>query len=56
VRDMIKGIEEISKVSTYIFFDIAQGVWPNHAAFINPRSFKSAKQCGIGSDVDDLWQ
>jgi len=36
---MIKGIEGIGHVSEYIFFDIAQGVWPNDAAFINPRSF-----------------
>ena len=53
---MIKGIKGIGNVGTDIFFDTVQGVWPKLAPFIDPRSLKTAEQCGIGGDVDALWQ
>lgn len=56
VREMIKGIKGIGNVGTDIFFDTAQAVWPSLAPFIDPRSLKTAVQCGIGDDVDRLWQ
>ena len=56
VREMIKGIKGIGNVGTDIFFDTVQGVWPELAPFIDPRSLKTAEQCGIGGDVDCLWQ
>jgi len=56
VRDLIKGIKGIGNVGTDIFFDTARGVWPSLAPFIDPRSLKTAEQCGIGGDVDRLWQ
>lgn len=53
---MIKGIKGIGNVGVDIFFDTAQAVWPALAPFIDPRSLKTAEQCGIGSDVGRLWE
>lgn len=53
---MIKGFKGIGNVGTDIFFDTAQGVWPSLAPFIDPRSLRTADQCGIGGDVERLWQ
>ena len=56
IRDVIKGIKGIGDVGADIFFDTAQGVWPCLAPFVDPRSLKTAEQCGLGNDVDRLWQ
>lgn len=56
IRDMIKGIKGIGNVGADIFFDTAQGVWPCLAPFVDPRSLKTAEQCGLGNDVDRLWE
>lgn len=56
VRDMIKGIKGIGNVGSDIFFDTAQAVWPALAPFIDPRSLKTAEQCGIGSNLGRLWE
>lgn len=56
VRNIIKGIKGIGNVGVDIFFDTAQAVWPSLAPFIDPRSLKTAEQCGIGGDVDRLWE
>lgn len=53
---MIKGIKGIGNVGTDIFFDTAQGVWPSLAPFIDPRSLQTAERCGLGSDVDQMWE
>lgn len=53
---MIKGIKGIGNVGTDIFFDTAQGVWSCLAPFIDPRSLKTAEQCGLGNNIDQLWQ
>ena len=55
VRKLIQEIKGIGKVGTDIFFDAVQGIWPSLAPFIDPRSLETAKQCGLGDDVDALW-
>lgn len=52
---MLGEIKGIGKVGTDIFFDVAQGIWPSLAPFIDPRSMQTAKDCGLGSDVDAIW-
>lgn len=39
-----------------IFCDTAQGIWPCLAPFIDPRSMKTAKQCGLGDDLHAIWE
>ena len=56
IREKIKGIKGIGNVGTDIFFDTAQGIWPCLAPFIDPRSLKTADQCGLGNDVEQLWE
>lgn len=55
VRKLLQEIKGVGKVGTDIFFDAVQGVWPSLAPFIDPRSMEAAKRCGLGSDVDTLW-
>ena len=55
VRKLLQEIKGIGKVGTDIFFDAAQGIWPCLAPFIDPRSMETAKRCGLGSDVDAMW-
>lgn len=55
VRKLLQGIKGIGKVGTDIFFDVAQGIWPPLAPFVDPRSMETAKHCGLGSDVEALW-
>ena len=55
VRKLVQEIKGIGKVGTDIFFDAVQGIWPSLAPFIDPRSMETAKRCGLGSDVDALW-
>ena len=56
VRNLLQQIKGIGKVGTDIFFDAAQGVWPSLAPFIDPRSMGTAENCGLGSNVDDMWE
>ncbi len=39
-----------------IFCETAQGIWPCLAPFIDPRSMKTAKQCGLGDDLHAIWE
>ena len=55
VRKLLQEIKGIGKVGTDIFFDAAQGIWPCLAPFIDPRSLVTAKKCGLGSNVDAIW-
>ena len=55
VRRLLQEIKGIGRVGTDIFFDSVQGIWPSLAPFIDPRSLETAKICGLGSDVDALW-
>ena len=54
-RKLLREIKGIGKVGTDTFFDVAQGSWPSLAPFIDPRSMETAKHCGLGSDVDTIW-
>ncbi|KAL9073823.1 MAG: hypothetical protein Q9161_002655 [Pseudevernia consocians] len=54
-RKVLREIKGIGKVGTDTFFDVAQGIWPSLAPFIDPRSMETAKHCGLGSDVDTIW-
>ena len=56
VRKLIQQIKGIGKVGTDIFFDAAQGHWPCLAPFIDPRSLDTAKNCGLGSNVESMWE
>ena len=58
MRKYLQDIKGIGKVGADIFFDAAQGVWPSLAPlapFIDPRSMETARQCGLGGDVEALW-
>lgn len=55
VRKLLQEIKGFGKVGTDIFFDCAQGVWPSLAPFIDPRSMETAKRCGLGGDVEAMW-
>ena len=56
VRSLVGEIKGIGKVATDIFFDAAQGVWPSLAPFVDPRSMATAEHCGLGSDVNGMWE
>ncbi|KAL8689330.1 MAG: hypothetical protein Q9218_004977 [Villophora microphyllina] len=56
VRALLKEIKGIGNVGVDIFCDTAQGIWPSLAPFIDPRSMKTAEQCGLGSDLDAIWE
>ncbi|KAL8898027.1 MAG: hypothetical protein Q9192_002285 [Flavoplaca navasiana] len=56
IRQLIKEIKGIGNVGVDIFFNTAQSIWPCLAPFIDPRSMKTAKQCGIGDDVRAIWR
>lgn len=56
VRSLLKEIKGIGNVGTDIFCDTAQGIWPCLAPFIDPRSMKTAQQCGLGEDLNAIWE
>lgn len=56
VRNLVQEIKGIGKVGTDIFFDSVQNVWPSLAPFVDPRSMDTAKRCGLGDNVDDMWE
>ncbi|KAI4273020.1 MAG: hypothetical protein LQ337_004916 [Flavoplaca oasis] len=56
IRELIKEIKGIGNVGVDIFCNTVQGIWPCLAPFIDPRSMKTAKQCGIGDDVHVIWR
>lgn len=55
VRSLLKEIKGIGNVGIDIFCDTAQGIWPCLAPFIDPRSMKTAQQCGLGEEIDAIW-
>ncbi|KAL8930835.1 MAG: hypothetical protein Q9208_000376 [Pyrenodesmia sp. 3 TL-2023] len=55
IRALLKEIKGIGNVGLDIFCDTAQHIWPCLAPFIDPRSMKTAQQCGLGDDVEKLW-
>lgn len=56
IRKLLKEIKGIGNVGIDIFCDTAQQIWPCLAPFIDPRSIKTGQQCGLGEDVDTLWE
>ena len=56
VRKLLQEIKGIGKVGSDIFFDTAQMVWPSLAPFIDPRSLDTAERCGLGKDVNAIWE
>ncbi|CAL8579128.1 hypothetical protein XPA_004884 [Xanthoria parietina] len=56
VRELVKEIKGIGNVGVDIFCETAQGIWPCLAPFIDPRSMKTAKQCGLGDDLHAIWE
>ena len=56
VHKLLQEIKGIGKVGVDIFFDTAQMVWPSLAPFIDPRSLDTAERCGLGRDVDAIWE
>ncbi|KAI4089941.1 MAG: hypothetical protein LQ344_005042 [Seirophora lacunosa] len=56
IRTRLKEIKGIGNVGLDIFCDTAQQIWPCLAPFLDPRSMKTAQQCGLGDDVDKIWQ
>ena len=55
-RKFLQEIKGIGKVGADIFFDTAQNVWPSLAPFIDTRSMKTAEKCGLGKDVNAIWE
>lgn len=55
-RKYIQEIKGIGKVGADIFFDTAQNVWPSLAPFVDPRSMETAARCGLGRDVNAIWE
>ncbi|KAI4124499.1 MAG: hypothetical protein LQ338_004762 [Usnochroma carphineum] len=56
VRKLLKEIKGIGNVGVDIFCDTAQHIWPCLAPFIDPRSMKTAQQCGLGNDLEEIWE
>ncbi|KAM0800715.1 hypothetical protein BDR22DRAFT_805850 [Usnea florida] len=56
VRKLFQEIKGVGKVTTDIFFNAAQGIWPSLAPFVDPRSMETAERCGLGKDVNALWE
>ncbi|KAL8732234.1 MAG: hypothetical protein Q9181_004035 [Wetmoreana brouardii] len=56
VRKLLKEIKGIGNVGVDIFCDTAQEIWPCLAPFIDPRSMKTAEQCGLGGNMDKIWE
>lgn len=56
IRKLLKEIKGIGNVGVDIFCDTAQEIWPCLAPFIDPRSMKTAQQCGLGDDLEKIWE
>ncbi|KAJ9655683.1 hypothetical protein H2198_005480 [Neophaeococcomyces mojaviensis] len=55
IRKLVKEVKGFGDVGVNIFCDSAQAIWPSLAPFIDPRSLQTAKQLGLGNDVDKLY-
>ncbi|KAL9602075.1 MAG: hypothetical protein Q9219_002071 [cf. Caloplaca sp. 3 TL-2023] len=56
IRKLLKHIKGIGDVGLDIFYNTAQNLWPCLAPFIDPRSMKTAQQCGLGDNLDAIWE
>ena len=55
-RKLLQEIKGIGKVGVDIFFDTSQSVWPALAPFVDPRSMNTAESCGLGKDLNAIWE
>ena len=56
IRTQLKTIKGLGDVGVDVFMDTAQHLWTCLAPFIDPRSMKTAKNIGLGDDVQSLWE
>ncbi|OTB12781.1 hypothetical protein K445DRAFT_32945, partial [Daldinia sp. EC12] len=56
IRAELKNIKGLGDVGINIFFDTVQHIWTCLAPFVDPRSLKTAKEIGIGDNVQGLWK
>ncbi|KAL9049811.1 MAG: hypothetical protein Q9162_007019 [Coniocarpon cinnabarinum] len=56
VRELIKEVKGLGEVGVNVFNDTVQAVWPCMAPYVDPRSFGTAEELGVGKDVQALWQ
>ncbi|MCJ1273476.1 hypothetical protein MMC21_001267 [Puttea exsequens] len=56
IRSLVQEIKGIGKVGVDIFCNSVQGIWPQLAPFVDPRSMETAKAVGLGSDVGAMWE
>ena len=56
IRSALKEIKGIGDTAVDIFFTSIQHLWPSVAPWIAPRSLDAAKQIGIGTDVDAIYE
>jgi len=55
IRELVKEINGIGDLGVDLFFNNAQSVWPCIAPFIDARSLHTAKEVGIGDDLDAIF-
>lgn len=55
IRELVKEINGIGDLGVDLFFNNAQSVWPCLAPFMDPRSLRTAKEVGIGDDIDSIY-
>jgi len=53
---LMKEIKGVGDLAGEIFLDNVQSVWPSMAPFIDLRSLKTAKEIGIGTDVEAIYE
>lgn len=55
VRSLIREIKGFGDIATELFCDDAQAVWPILAPTIDHRSLDTAKEVGIGNDIQAIF-
>jgi hypothetical protein len=55
IRELVKEINGIGDLGVDLFFNNVQSVWPCIAPFIDSRSLRTAKEVGIGDDLDIIY-
>lgn len=52
---MVKGIKGVGDLAEELFLNNVQSIWPSMAPFVDSRSLKTAKEIGIGTDVEAMY-
>lgn len=55
IRELVREIKGFGDVATDLFCDDAQAVWHVLAPTIDHRSLDTAKEVGIGTDVEAIY-